>query len=90
MYKSIIYNKFSKKYCKNGASENNEKIFFKNIKIFKKKSIFFFSIFFENFALFFIKFYFKKKRIAKYAEIIPKILTNHQQIIKTLGFLKKH
>jgi hypothetical protein len=90
MYKSIVYNKFYIKYCKKGMSESNEIFFFKNIKMFKKKSVFFFNILFENFGLFFIQFHLKKKRIAKYIEIVPKLLTNHQSIMRTLSFLKKY
>jgi len=90
MYNSKLHNKFCKKYCKKGKLERNEKFFSKNTKILKIKWIFFFNFFFENFILFFIKFYFKRKKIARYAEIIPKILTKHQRIIKTLSFLSKH
>jgi len=70
--------------------ENNEKYFFNQIRLLKVRGIFFFNVVFEAIALFFIKVFLKRKRIAKYANIIPLLLTKRRRIGKTLGFLKKH
>lgn len=90
MYNSKIYKTFSLKYCKGGFKEKNEIFFKKNFSNFKLTYIYLFNLIFENFSLFFIKIYLKKKRIAKFAEIIPKLLTKLQRFKKTLIFLKKY
>lgn len=90
MYNSRLYQRFFNKYCKQGLQERNEKIFSIKIMNFKHKWLFYFNFIFTNINLFFIKIFLRRKRIAKYAEIIPKILTKKQRIIKTIGFLKKH
>ena len=48
------------------------------------------NIFFETFSIIFIRVYMKRKRIAKYIEIIPKLLTKNQRIRRTVGFIKKY
>jgi len=90
VYSSILFNKFHLKYCCAGMQENNEKYFFNQIRLLKVRGIFFFNVVFEAIALFFIKVFLKRKRIAKYANIIPLLLTKRRRIGKTLGFLKKH
>jgi hypothetical protein len=48
------------------------------------------NIFFETFSIIFIRVYMRRKRIAKYIEIIPKLLTKNQRIRRTVGFIKKY
>jgi hypothetical protein len=91
MYNCKIFAKFHFKYCLAGYQERNEKVLFKKIKIFKLKNYtYLLNLYFENFALFFIRIHIKRKRIAKYAEIIPRLLRKRQRIIKTISFLKKY
>jgi hypothetical protein len=91
VFKSKLFLKFHLKYCVAGNQERNERIFMKKNKNFKLKNyISLLTLYFENFALFFISIYFKKKRIAKYAEIIPKLLFKKQRVVKTISFLKKY
>jgi hypothetical protein len=89
MTKSLLYSKYLIKYCKHGRLEKFEKYAWKKIVTHKKKAIFTENNFFFIFFLFKLNVYYKKKKIAKFLELIPRALHFKQIIQKTLIELKK-
>jgi hypothetical protein len=89
MTKSLLYSKYLIKYCKHGRLEKFEKYAWRKITNYKKQSILVENNFFFIFFLFKLNIYYKKKKIAKFLELIPKALHFKQIIQKTLIELKK-
>jgi len=90
MYKSELYKMYNLHYCSEGLQESNEKNFFRHIRNLKSKRLYYLNSIFENISIFFIKFFYRRKRVARYAEIIPVILNKRRRIKKTINFLVKH
>jgi hypothetical protein len=83
-----LYNKYIKKFIKDGKKQLNNNILLK--KNYKFKKIFFINFINEFFFLFLINIYTKKKKIGKFLEFIPKLLLFRQRLNRTLIEIKSN